>query len=194
MLEPDRTCAMGRLVRIASPSTLALALIMLLLPFLSVSCDVPGGFGRVTQGGTTSYTGVDLLVGGDPAVTEENLRPIGEAQDDNIGVQPAVVLGAIVVLAALALALMRRSLLAVGAAAAGWVLMVLGLLGARRNLTDRLETQLVTPLPDGKTPGDYVAIGPGFWLMTLLIAVAVGLGLLGNRVDGHSADPGRHDE
>jgi len=95
-----------------APSTLALALLVFLLPFLSVSCDAPGGFGRVAQGGTTSDTGVELAI--------------------------------------------------LVAAAAGWVLALIGLLGARGDLIDRLETQLVEPFPDGKSAGDYVAIGPGF--------------------------------
>lgn len=185
---------MGRFLRVASPSTLVLALLMLLLPFLSVSCDAPDGFGRVTQGGTTSYTGVDLLIGGDPSVTEENLRPTSEIEDDNIGVEPAVVVGVLAMLAALLLALSRRHLYAAGAAAVGWVVMLIGLLGARGNLTDLLEAQRVTPLPDGKATGDYVAIGPGFWLMTLFIAVSVGLCLLATRVDGHAVNRTTNDE
>lgn len=179
---------MSRLFRIASPSTLALALIMLVLPFLSVSCDVPGGFGRVAQGGTTSYTGVDLLVGSDPSVTSENLRPAADVEDDNIGIEPGVVVGTIVMLAGLALAFMPRYRLAAGAALAGWVLMLIGLLGARRSLSDRLEMQLVTPLPDGKTAGAYVAIGPGFWLMTLLLVASAGSSLLATRADRPSVN------
>jgi hypothetical protein len=72
--------------------------------------------------------------------------------------------------------------------------MLIGLLGARRNLTDRLETQLAAPLPGGKTTGDYVAIGPGFWLMTLLIAASVGLNLLATRAEAHGTDQARPDE
>ncbi len=125
-------------------------------------------------------------------MTEENLRPTAEAEDDNIGVKPAIVVGAFVVLGALALALTRRYLLAVGAAAAGWALTLIGVLGARANLIDRVEAQLVEPLANGKSTSDYVAIGAGFWLMTLLIAISVGLGLLANRADQNSGKQAVH--
>ena len=46
-----------RIARVGSPVTYALALLLFLMPFLSVSCDAPEGYGRTTAGGTTSYTG-----------------------------------------------------------------------------------------------------------------------------------------
>lgn len=51
-----------RIARFGSPTVLGVALLLFLLPFLAVSCDVPSGYGRLTPGGTTTYSGLSLAM------------------------------------------------------------------------------------------------------------------------------------
>ncbi|MET7403709.1 Hsp70 family protein, partial [Dactylosporangium sp. NPDC005572] len=87
--------------RWVSPVTLVLALVCFLLPFATVSCGLPGGYGRADTGGVTEYSGLDLAVGGAPAVAAEHIRPRGEWRDDRLEPQPAQALALLATLAAL---------------------------------------------------------------------------------------------
>lgn len=73
-----------RLARGLTPAAFVLAGPCFLLPFVSVSCAAPGGFGRAAPGGTTSYTGLDLVTGGAPTVTAGQLRPAQQQRDDRL--------------------------------------------------------------------------------------------------------------
>src|SRR5262245_25281108 len=113
----------GRVGRIASPTGLALVLLGFTGGFLLVSCDTPGGYGRLKQGGTTTYTGVQLATGQSPTVETAHLRPAGQREPDRLPAQPLFAVSAACVLAAGAIVLARRrnrheltSAFAVGAA------------------------------------------------------------------------------
>src|SRR3954453_8421168 len=93
-----RPSRMRRIARIGSPITLALALVLFALPFLSVSCDAPGGYGRMNAGGTTTYTGLDLAFGTAPSVDADHLRNPTQQQSDDLGVQLLVALAAVAIL------------------------------------------------------------------------------------------------
>lgn len=65
-----------------------LVLCCFLLPFVTVSCEAPGGFGRAAPGGSTTYTGVDLSIGGAPQVTPaDELRQPAERTADRLDPQ-----------------------------------------------------------------------------------------------------------
>jgi len=49
-------------------SGFVLVAMLFLVPFVTVSCAAPGGYGRAAAGATTNYSGVDLAVGGSPSV------------------------------------------------------------------------------------------------------------------------------
>ena len=163
-----------RLARFGAPILLVAALLLFLLPFLVVSCDVPGGYGRMSPGGTTSYTGVSLAVGTPPSIDEEHLRPAADQQPDLLGAQPLVTLAAMGLIVALGLALTARWVPAAAVAVASAVGLVIGLLVARSSLIDQVARQATVPFPAGKAAGDYVGVAYGFWLslgLTLVGAV-----------------------
>lgn len=172
-----------RVARVASPATLALALVLFLLPFLSVSCDTPGGYGRMNVGGTTSYSGLDLATGSAPSVDDDHLRPAAEQQSDDLGVQPLVALAAIAIAGSLVFSRIktRYRLLPAVIAGVGAVLVVIGSLLARASLVDRVAEQTRAPFPDGKSAGAYVTVGIGFWLVWILAVLGTGLAALGAR-------------
>ncbi|MDI1462447.1 hypothetical protein QEZ54_15860 [Catellatospora sp. KI3] len=162
--------------RWASPAALILAGFCLLLPFLAVSCDAPGGYGRAAPGGTTTYTGWDLAVGGAPEVTPDHLRPAAQAQDDTLPPQPLAIAVLVLVVAGLAAALAiggvraRRAATAL-AAAIGVVFLVANQATARALLESRLREQLTAPMPSGKTAADFIADQGGFALCLLLLTL-----------------------
>lgn len=150
-----------RLGRWFSPAGFVLAGLFLLMPFVTVSCDAPGGFGRTTPGGTTTYTGLDLATGSAPGVTAEHLRPLAEVQPDRLGPQPLFIALVVLILAGVAAAiagkdpLVRRAVAAIVAGVAA-VFLVAGQATARALLEARLREQLTVPIPVGHTAGDYV--------------------------------------
>ena len=181
-----------RVARVCSPVTLALAFVLFLLPFLSVSCDAPGGYGRMSPGGTTTYTGLDLAMGSSPSVDNDHLRPAAEQQSDDLGVQPLVAFAALGALAAVVLPLVsaRRRRLSALLAALSAALLVVGTLVARATLVDRVAKQATVPFPTAKSAGDYVRWGIGFWIVFALIALGAALGAIGARPESNRLHPG----
>jgi hypothetical protein len=163
-----------------SPTGLVLAGLCFALPFVTVGCDAPGGYGRALPGGTTTYSGADLLVGAEPAVDpEDRIRPPEQRRDDRLAPQPAAIavvalLGAGVFLTARTVDRRRRRAAAAGVAGAAAAVLVVGQALAEAAVTTRLAEQLTVPMPAGKHAGDFVHTGTGFWLcLALLAAVAV---------------------
>jgi hypothetical protein len=169
----------GRIGRWFSPTTLVLAGLCFVLPFVSVACDTPGGYGRAAPGATTTYNGIDLAIGGEPDVAPPNkVRPMPAGADDRLWLPAAtVVLLLIVTGTVLAIAIsdrrVRRASLAALAGVAATALLVNQAL-AEAELAVRVGEQLTEPLPAGKSARDYVKTGPGFVLaLVLLLSVAV---------------------
>ena len=163
-----------------SRTGLVLAGLCFALPFVTVGCDAPGGYGRALPGGTTTYSGADLLVGGEPAVSpEDRIRPPDQRRDDRLPPQVAAVavvalLGAGVFVTARTVDLRRRRAAAAGVAGAAAAALVVGQALAEAAIATRLAEQLTVPMPAGKHAGDFVHTGTGFWLcLVLLAAVAV---------------------
>ncbi|WP_238010653.1 Hsp70 family protein [Dactylosporangium sp. AC04546] len=160
--------------RWVSPVTLGLALACFLLPFATVSCGLPDGYGRADTGGVTEYSGVDLAVGGTPKVAAEHVRPRASWRDDRLEPQPAQALALLATLAGLAagvaLARDRRRHGVVGSlAGAGAVLLVAGQAVVTVRLAAAVRGQ--SAIPEGKAAGDFVGTGAGFWLATGLLAL-----------------------
>lgn len=168
------------LARYASPVALALVLLGFGSGFLVVSCDTPGGYGRMQRGGTTSYSGVDLATGTAPRVDAEHLRPTTEREPDRLPPQPLIALSAAFVVAAGAAAVFltvrrHRHLVTAALAASATGTLAAGVLHARTVLLDRVVAQSDEPLPRGKTYLDYVQLGGTFWLL-LIVLVTVTAG------------------
>ncbi|MEV4134943.1 Hsp70 family protein [Dactylosporangium sp. NPDC049742] len=161
-----------------SPATVLLILLCFALPFATVSCGLPDGYGRAKPGGTTQYTGFDLASGGTPDVASDQLRPDGERRPDRLAPQPSYIAGLLLLGAVLAVTVglaqdrRRRVAAAVLAGLAG-----LALVAGQLLVTDRLAAAVAeqSRLPEGRTPGDMVGTGPGFWIaVTLLTLLAAG--------------------
>jgi hypothetical protein len=75
------------------------------LPFVSVGCDTPGGYAGTSPGGSTTYNGVALAVGGQPDVTEGHERPVPPGEDDRLPPQPAAAVVLLLIVAATAFAI-----------------------------------------------------------------------------------------
>ena len=145
------------------------------LPFVTVSCDVPGGYGRANAGGTSSYTGIDLATGGAPDVPDSHRREPEVAQDDRFTPQPLVIVAGNVILAGAAAAAIRvartRRAVATAAAVAAGIALITAETIAHALIEVRLREQLAVPLPAGKVAADYVRTGNGFVVCLLLLVV-----------------------
>jgi hypothetical protein len=166
--------------RWSSPTGLILAGLCFLLPFVTVACDTPGGFGRAAPGGTTTYTGIHLITGTAPDVSPpEKVRPPAQWRDDQLGAQPLATIVVLLILVGLVAAIvltdagLRRANVATAAGGA-LVLLVLNQAFVTGALTTMVSDQVTTPLPAGKELRDYVHTGPGFvFCGALLLLTAV---------------------
>jgi hypothetical protein len=168
-----------------SPVSLTLAGLCFLLPFVTVSCDTPGGFGRAAQGGTTTYNGIDLMVGGAPDVSPPKLvRPLPTGQDDRLWPQPTAIAVFVALIIGVGIAVRvgnqraRRGGVAIVATAAVTALLVNQAL-VEGELTARVADGLTAPLPAGKRAGDFVHTGLGFVACAALLVLAAVLNAVG---------------
>ena len=184
-----------RLGRGFGPCAFVLAGLLLVAPFVTVSCDARGGYGRAAPGGTTSYTGLDLATGGRPTVTGGHLRPAAHIQDDAIGLQPlAIMLLALLVagaVTAIGLAEPRRrrgAVTVIGGAAVGVLLLNQAIV--QNAVEHKLARQLTVPMPAGHTAKDYVHAGAGFlWCLLVLIVLTIANLFAWRRTRTRPADP-----
>jgi hypothetical protein len=188
------------LSRLASPAGFALVLMLFfLLPFLSVSCDVPG-----YQDLDTRYTGSHLVSGVDPAVPPD-LRKLADEADappqlvdpPDAKVQVLAILLALFaaagVLTGLLPRLRLRMLGSAAAAGATLVMTIVTMAVAESNIQSTLfdwmrETSVAEDKPEQLEAGiaDLTHSEVGFWLMVVLLAlimlVTAVLGLFGDRL------------
>jgi hypothetical protein len=151
------------------PAGFVLAGLMMVLPFISVSCDVPGGYGRAAPGGTTKYNGVDLIVGGEPEVDPAD--KIREGMSGRLPPQPLAILTLLLLVAGVVIALRlsdtvaRRATVALVSGVTAIILVV-------NQIT--VQSQL-----HERVPPKYVHTQPGFWLclatlVVVMVANAIG--------------------
>lgn len=190
------------LARLASPAGFALVLMLFfLLPFLSVSCDVPG-----YQDLDTRYTGSHLVSGVDPQVPDE-LRKLADEADapaklldppdtdvQVLAIVLAVFAAAGVVTGLLPRLRLRPRLLGTAAAAGATLVMTIVTLAvAKSNIQSTLfdlmrETNVAEDKPDQLEAGieGLIHAEVGFWLMvvvlTLILLTTATLGLFGDRL------------
>lgn len=194
------------LSRVASPAGFALVLLLFfLLPFVSVSCEVPG-YDELD----TSYTGSHLVSGTDPTVPAE-LRELADEADapttlvdpPDAGVQVlAIALAVLATIGVLTVVLPRlRTRLLSAAAVAGGTLVVtiVTMVVAQSNLQTALfdwmrETSVAEDDPQLLESGieDLTHTEIGFWLMVALLAlvavVTATFGLFGDRLRAARSD------
>jgi hypothetical protein len=167
--------------RLLSPAGFGLVLLLLLLPFLAVSC----GSGEETAIGT--FTGIDMIVGGEPdlvvpAMTDEEAQQAQQAIvamfHGQIDAEPLAILAALVMLLAMAAALVRQRL-ARHALSTGLAVLATALLaGAVMRAISRIEEALRNIAEQPETAAFDVSLRYGFWLcVAVLAALTVGHGL-----------------
>jgi hypothetical protein len=173
-----------------NPVTLLLAVVCFALPFVSVACDTPGGYAGASPGGTSSYNGAALVVGGQPEVTEGHERPVPAGEDERMPPQPALAAALLAIISAGVLAIRlrpvrtRRAAVAALAVAAGTALLI-GQVLVEAELTVRVSDHLTRMAADGvtldpaKTARDYVLTGQGFQLCLALLILVIVLNSIG---------------
>ena len=103
--------------RLLSPAGFGLVLIFCLLPFLTVSCGTAG------ETITSTFTGVDMVIGGEPDITgpgidagaEDELRAL---VTDKLDLEPLALLAVLVLFAGMGVSLVRDQRLRHGLATA----------------------------------------------------------------------------
>jgi hypothetical protein len=173
-----------------NPTTLMLAGLCFVLPFVSVGCDTPGGYAGTSPGGSTTYNGVALAVGGQPDVTEGHERPVPPGEDDRLPPQPAAAVVLLLIVAATAFAIRvaeprpRRAYVG-GLAAAGATGLLVNQALVQAELTLRVSDHLTRLAAAGqkldptKSARDYVHTGQGFGLCLLLLLVVIVVNAVG---------------
>jgi hypothetical protein len=164
--------------RLLSPAGFGLVLLLLLLPFLAVSC----GSGEETAVGT--FTGIDMVIGGEPdlvvpAMTDEEAQQAQQAIvamfHDQIDAQPLAILATLVMLLAMAAGLVRERMVRHGLSAGLAVLATALLAGAVARAISRIEEGLRNIAEQPETAAFDVSLRYGFWLcVAVLAALAVG--------------------
>jgi hypothetical protein len=153
------------------PAGFVIAGMFFLFPFITVSCEVPGGFGRAAPGGTTVYTGINLAVGGEPDIEPDGKEREGPSQA--LDPQPLAILallaigGGVVLTVKVKDTLHRRAAAAITAGGAALLLVT-------NQLT--VQTLLQQRVPSGK---DYVNSAEGFGLCLFTLLLTMGLNSIG---------------
>jgi hypothetical protein len=182
---------------------LGLAMLAFLLPFATVGCGAPRGYGSVGGGVTATYRGVTLALGGapelrapegspaPPALTAEDVSP------PQLNVTAALALTIAAFVRSLAAA-RRRAAWVAGLTAGAAAFTLLAQLDLDRTWTDRIVERLRSVQPaalQAADPTNFVLPGIGFWILLLLLALAVvlnvGLTLLERRAPPSAAEPER---
>jgi hypothetical protein len=169
-----------RITRWFTLTGFVLAGLCFVLPFVSVSCDVPGGYGRAKPGGSTTYVGVDLVAGDEPDIRPSDaVRPPAEQREDRVGPMPLAIAALVLAGAGAVAAGLRkpggRRMSAALIALAAAVCLAVNQAVTKQLLADRIRDQLTAPLPAGKVPADYVHTEGGFmFCLLLLVVTAIG--------------------
>jgi hypothetical protein len=155
--------------RFFRPAGFIVAGLMMILPFISVSCEVPGGYGRAAPGGTTNYNGIALMVGGEPEVDPPDKLRDGDSA--RLPPQPLVILtllllvAGVVVTLRISQTLMRRATVALLAGVAA-ISLVIGQITVQSQLHERVQPK-------------YVHNQPGFWLCLATLVVVMASNAIG---------------
>jgi hypothetical protein len=175
-----------RIARRISTWALVIALVVFLLPFVTVSCATPGGQGSVGAGVTAKYSGLTLAIGGDPTLQAVEGRPTPgpPTADDRVPLQPlfALALGLTGVAVVVAMRARQRRALGVAAfAGAAGASATVGMAIVDRWLTDRIVATLArqsNPRLATTDPATYVNADLGFFLLVLILFGTLGVNAL----------------
>jgi len=145
------------------PAGFVVAALLMVMPFISVSCDVPGGYARAAPGGTTTYNGVDLIVGGEPKVDPPD--KVREGPPAALAPQPLAILTLLLLIAGIVIALRMHQTLARRA--------TIALLSGVAAICLVVNQITVQTLLHARVPPKYVHNQPGFWLCLSMLVVVM---------------------
>jgi hypothetical protein len=165
------------LSRLLSPAGFGLTLLLFLLPFVALSCDTAEGPVHAT------FTGVDMLVGGEPDITgplplsPEDEEVLFSLINVEVDTEPWAVIAVIVIFAGMVWAVIRERLARHAGGTGLAVLAVAALVAAELSSISKLDEVRDTKLAD--LAGSEVAGSSqpriGFWLVVATLgALAVG--------------------
>jgi hypothetical protein len=160
--------------KLLSPAGFGLVLLCFFLPFVAVSC------GPADEQATATWTGLAMVTGTQPEITGPNLNPddvatIHALVSDQYDLEPMALFAAIVVMAAMASALIKRvrtrHIVGISLATAAFVLLT----GAVLRSTARLEGMRVAELIDLDlvTTDRVASVRYGYWLAAALLVALV---------------------
>ena len=162
-----------------SQCLLGFAVLAFLLPFVSVSCSTPRGYGSVGGGVSAAYRGVTLALGGEPDLAPADRVPVAGAStaEDHVPPQPIATAALILTAAAFVVSLAarrHRALWAAGLATGAAIFTALAQLDFDRTWTARIvdKLQRVDPAALARSdPTRFVTPAIGFWALLLLLAL-----------------------
>ncbi len=163
------------LSRLLSPAGFGLTLLLFLLPFVSSSCDTTEGPVHAT------FTGVDMLVGGEPDITgplplsAEDERVLFSMINLEVDTQPWAVIAVIVIFAGMVWGVVRERLARHAGGTGLAVLAIALLVAAELSSISKLKDVRATRIAD--LAGTELT-GPtqprvGFWLAVATLALLV---------------------
>ena len=167
--------------RLLSPAGFGLVLILFLTPFLTVSCDATGA-----STVTSTFTGIDLVIGGAPDMSGESVTPdveqqLAEALDDQgeLDLDIFALFSAIAVMAGMGCALLKDRMTRYGGAAALAAIAGILITAAVLRAPGRLATATQELFGGSDVPvTTTLGLRFGFWLtITVMALLAAGNGV-----------------
>jgi hypothetical protein len=160
---------------------LGLALLAFLLPFATVGCGAPRGYGSIGEGVTAEYRGATLALGGAPELRGPDGSPASTSAltaEDLSPPQPLVTLALAMTIASFVRSLTgarRRAAWVAGLAAGAAALTAVAQLEFNRAWTGKIVAKLQAVQPAALANADpnlFVSTGIGFWVLLLLLGLA----------------------
>jgi amino acid transporter len=163
--------------RLLSPAGFGLALLLFLIPFATVSCGVEGEHVDAT------FTGLDLVVGGQPSISGPNIDAEAEAQlaavfQEDYAPLPLVIVAAVLLLVGMALALIPvrriRALASAGTAVLAVIMLAIAIFVQAPGRADAAMDKFRVAAALEETIQTTTSPAFGFWLVTLLLLALAG--------------------
>ena len=182
-MESDRPGWVRRTATRVSPLLFGMALLAFLLPFVSVSCATPRGFGSAGGGVTATYRGLTLVTGGMPelSVPENGPAITGPVAEDAVSPQPFAVAAFAATIVGLAAALWPigtgrgRATRAAVSGLVGLVSTAAAFAFFDQNRTTRIVERLASAGSARLATADidkFISPGLGFWAILALLTLA----------------------
>jgi hypothetical protein len=163
--------------RLLSPAGFGLALLLFLIPFATVSCGVENEHVDAT------FTGLDLVVGGQPSISGPNIDAEAGTQlaavfQEDYAPQPLIIVAALLMLVGMALALVpvrrTRALASAGTAVLTVIMLAIAIFVQAPSRAEAAVDKFRAAAGLEETIQTTTRPAFGFWLVTLLLLALAG--------------------